>query len=86
MGTWGTGIYSNDIALDIKPAITALTKLPFTPDQIVDHLCELFPEVATNEGDEDYSTFWFEPHRDCRRLVGLSYAAMGILSMAAVAA
>jgi hypothetical protein len=59
MGTWGTGIYSNDIALDIKPAITALTKLPFTPDQIVDHLCELFPEVATNEGDEDYSTFWF---------------------------
>ena len=28
----------------------------------------------------------FEPPRDCRRLVGLSYAAMGILSMAAVAA
>jgi hypothetical protein len=28
----------------------------------------------------------FEPHRDCRRLVGLSYAAMGTLSMAAVAA
>ena len=27
-----------------------------------------------------------EPPRDCRRLVGLSYAAMGILSMAAVAA
>ena len=28
----------------------------------------------------------FEPPRDCRRLVGLSYAAMGRLSMAAVAA
>ena len=27
-----------------------------------------------------------EPPRDCRRLVGLSYAAMGRLSMAAVAA
>ena len=27
-----------------------------------------------------------EPPRDCRRLVGLSYAAMGSLSMAAVAA
>ena len=27
-----------------------------------------------------------EPLRDCRRLVGLSYAAMGTLSMALVAA
>jgi hypothetical protein len=59
MGTWGTGIYSNDLATDLKPAVAGLAKLPFAPDQIVEHLCELFPEVASNEGDEDHSTFWF---------------------------
>ena len=49
--------------------------------------------ASANAVTMDYLSTWLEttsyriePPRDCRRLVGLSYAAMGILSMAAVAA
>ena len=35
MGTWGTGLYQNDEAEDLKPLIGQLLKLPFSEDDIV---------------------------------------------------
>ena len=45
-------------------------------------------EARTEESQKITLQNWGHPHtpRDCRRLIGLSYAAMGSLSMAAVAA
>ena len=58
MGSWGAGLYSNDIALDLKSAVAAIVKLPFESEQLIKMLAEAFPEEASNEANEDYTTFW----------------------------
>ncbi|MBM80036.1 MAG: hypothetical protein CMJ78_05515 [Planctomycetaceae bacterium] len=58
MGTWGPGLYSNDIAKDLKATISAVVKLPFEGDRLVEIISEAFPHAANDETDEDYTTFW----------------------------
>ncbi|MFK7779106.1 MAG: hypothetical protein QM501_13455 [Gimesia sp.] len=58
MGSWGPGLYSNDIALDLKSTIGAIVKLPFETKRLVEIASEAFPEAANQKVDEDYTTFW----------------------------
>ena len=58
MGTWGPGLYSNDIAKDLKSTITAVARLPFNTDDLVDIVASSFPEAANDSDDDDYTTFW----------------------------
>lgn len=58
MGSWGAGLYSNDIALDLKSAVAAIVKLPFESEQLIKMLAEAFPEEAGRETNEEYTTFW----------------------------
>ena len=58
MGTWGPGLYSNDIAKDLKSTITAVARLPFNTDELVDIIASSFPEAANDSDDDDYTTFW----------------------------
>lgn len=58
MGTWGSGLYSNDIAKDLKSTITAVARLPFDTSELVDIIVDSFPEAANDTSDEDHTTFW----------------------------
>ncbi|EDL58986.1 hypothetical protein [Gimesia maris] len=58
MGSWGAGLYSNDIALDLKSAVAAIVKLPFESEQLIKMLAEAFTEEAGRETNEEYTTFW----------------------------
>ena len=58
MGTWGPGLYSNDIAKDLKSTITAVSGLPFNTNELVDIIASSFPEAANDADDEDHTTFW----------------------------
>lgn len=58
MGAWGTGLYANDFAADLKSTIAALVKLPFDGDRIGEILCQTESEVSADEEDEDYTNFW----------------------------
>lgn len=57
MSTWGPGLYSDDFALDLKAAISVVTRLPHDAPEIVRLLADLNP-VARQQKDEDYATFW----------------------------
>src|SRR5262245_37881348 len=58
MGFWGTALYSGDFAMDLRATISAIVRLPFSADRLVDILCETEPTVANNPADEEYTTFW----------------------------
>ena len=58
MGVWATGLYSGDFALDLRSTVSALLRLPFPPDRIVDILCESETTAANNAADSDHTTFW----------------------------
>jgi hypothetical protein len=58
MGTWGPGLYSNDFAADLRPALAKLALLPFDQNKLLDCVIALEPSVATNPEGEDYTTFW----------------------------
>jgi hypothetical protein len=58
MGVWGTGLYSGDFAMDLRSTISAVARLPFDPDRLVDIICETAPTAATNPKDEEHTTFW----------------------------
>lgn len=55
---WGTGLYSGDFALDLRSAISAVARLPFDGDKLVDILCRTEPTAANNPDDVDHTTFW----------------------------
>lgn len=57
MGAWGPGLYSDDFAADLRPAVRALRRLPLSGDEIVDLLAGMNP-TAEAPGDEDHATFW----------------------------
>src|SRR5947209_4047938 len=40
MGTWGTGLYSSDMAADMRAVIKSALRLPFDEDRIVDILSD----------------------------------------------
>jgi hypothetical protein len=58
MGVWGTGLYSGDFAIDLRNSISAVLRLPFDQDRLIDILCETEPEAANNPADSDHSVFW----------------------------
>ena len=58
MGFWGTALYSGDFAVDLRATISAVARLPFEPDRLVEILCETETGVANNPADEEYTTFW----------------------------
>ena len=58
MGTWGTGLYSGDFAMDLRATIGAVARLPFDPERLVDILCEAESAAAHDPHDEDHTTFW----------------------------
>jgi hypothetical protein len=58
MGVWGTALYSGDFAMDLRATISAVVRLPFDSDRLVDILCETESAAANNPTDEDHTTFW----------------------------
>jgi len=58
MGAWGTGLYANDFAADLKSTVAALATLPFDGDRIADILRQESAEILADTEDADYTTFW----------------------------
>lgn len=58
MGAWGTSLYSNDFARDLRPAIAAVCRLPLSEDELVELLADVAPGAARDTDDEEHSTFW----------------------------
>src|SRR5438045_1102331 len=58
MGAWGSGLYSSDMAADMRATIKSVLRLPFDEDRIVDILRDCERRAADNPDDEDYTTFW----------------------------
>jgi hypothetical protein len=58
MGVWGSGLYSGDFAADLRAAVTAVARLPFEGDRLLEILIGIEPNAATNQNDEDHTTFW----------------------------
>lgn len=57
MGAWGPGLYSCDVALDLKADIAALVRLPIDGESIVARIRAQWP-CAEDPADEDYADFW----------------------------
>jgi hypothetical protein len=58
MGAWGTGLYSSDLALDLRGTISAVARLPFDSDRLAEILCDSEPDAANNPDDEEHTVFW----------------------------
>ena len=58
MGTWGPGLYANDLAKDLKSTITSVLRLPLEPDELVTLLQDSYQEASSQEDDEEYTSFW----------------------------
>jgi hypothetical protein len=57
VGAWGPGLYSDDFALDLKATISTACRLPFSGQELLALLEELYPCASAPE-DEDHTTFW----------------------------
>lgn len=58
MGVWGSGLYSGDMAADMRATIKSVLRLPFDEDRIVDVLRDGERRAADDPNDEDHTTFW----------------------------
>jgi hypothetical protein len=58
MGAWGAGLYSSDMAADMRAVIKSALRLPFDEDRVVDILRDCERAAADNPGNEDHTTFW----------------------------
>ncbi|TMI98908.1 MAG: hypothetical protein E6G97_24275 [Alphaproteobacteria bacterium] len=58
MGASGTGLYSSDMAADMRAAIKSALRLPVDEDRIVEILSDCERGAATDPGNEDHTTFW----------------------------
>jgi len=58
MGTWGPGLYANDLAKDLKATIASVVKLPMDATRLVSLLEDSFPGQSSQKGDDEYTTFW----------------------------
>ena len=58
MGAWGTGLYSSDMAADMRSTIKSVLRLPFDEDRLVDILRDGERNAADDPNDEDHTTFW----------------------------
>lgn len=57
MGTWGPGIYENDIALDVKDSFERLLEAGKTAEEITDRLTEQYRDAI--DDPIDGQAFWF---------------------------
>jgi len=58
MGAWAAGLYSSDIAADMRATIKSVLRLPFDEDRIVEILSDCERDAASDPGNEDHTTFW----------------------------
>ena len=58
MGVFGTGLYSGDLAMDLRSTVRAVLRLPFDVDKLVDILSATEPTAANNPADDEHTTFW----------------------------
>jgi len=58
MGAWGSGLYSNDMAEDLRSLVNIALKLPLSVDEIVDLIVEQKQQVALAPDYEEHTTFW----------------------------
>jgi hypothetical protein len=58
MGVFGTGLYSGDFAMDLRSAISAVSRLPYDGDRLVEIIRQIEPSAADHPEDEDHTTFW----------------------------
>jgi hypothetical protein len=58
MGVLSPGLYADDFAMDLKPALAALARLPLPGDELVGLLAASHSGIADNPADEEHSTFW----------------------------
>ncbi len=58
MGTWGPGLYANDLAKDLKSTITSVLRLPIGDSEVVSLLQESFPDPSSGSDEEEYVCFW----------------------------
>ena len=58
MGAWGTGLYSSDMAADMRSIIKSVLRLPLDEDRIVHILRDCEGRAANDPNDEDHTTFW----------------------------
>jgi hypothetical protein len=58
MGVFGTGLYSGDLAMDLRSTVRAVLRLPFDVDKLVDILSATEPAAANNPADDEHTTFW----------------------------
>jgi hypothetical protein len=58
MGVWGAGLYSSDMAADMRATIKSVLRLPFDEDRIVDLLRDGERRAADDPDNEDHTTFW----------------------------
>jgi hypothetical protein len=57
MGAWGAGLYSSDMAADMRAVIKSALRLPFDEDRIVEILSD-GERAAADPNNEDHTTFW----------------------------
>jgi hypothetical protein len=58
VGVWGAGLYSGDFAMDLRSTTSAVGRLPFDGDKLLDILCQAEATAAGNPNDEDHTVFW----------------------------
>jgi hypothetical protein len=58
MGVWGMGLYDSDTAADVRDSIRALARLPWSGEQIVNHLRQDYSGPFFEPGELDHGTFW----------------------------
>jgi len=58
MGAWGVGLYSSDMAADMRATIKSVLRLPFDENRVVQILRECESRTADDPNDEDHTTFW----------------------------
>jgi hypothetical protein len=58
MGAWGAGLYSSDMAMDLKAAVAAIARLPFDEARLIELLADAHPDAAHHPDDEEHTTFW----------------------------
>src|SRR5205814_1948662 len=58
MGAWGTGLYSSDLAGDMRAVIKSALRLPVDEDRVVEILSDCERGAAADPDNEDYTTFW----------------------------
>lgn len=55
MGAWGPGLYADDLALDLRTAVSTVCRLPLEGPALVGVLSDAFP---TRSDDGSATTFW----------------------------